>query len=179
MHRVRRQKEGEVMKKILMTLLLLSVVLTLVGLASGDELKFQARLSGDNEVPPVDTDTTGKAKVEFNKDLTEAEFRLKVKDGDLVTRAHIHCAPAGQNGPIVVALLEHRDGEVSTVRLSEEVELEATITGASISNVTCGATLEELAQSMRDGNTYVNVHTVDNPAGVIRGQLKEKNDDDD
>ena len=167
------------MKKILMTLLLLSVVFTLVGLASGDELKFQARLSGDNEVPPVDTDTTGKAKVEFNKDLTQAEFRLKVKDGDLVTRAHIHCAPAGQNGPIVVALLEHRDGEVSTVRLSEEVELEATITGASISNVACGATLEELAQSMRDGNTYVNVHTVDNPAGVIRGQLKEENDDDD
>jgi hypothetical protein len=165
------------MKKLSMTLLLLSAVFTLVGLASGDELEFRARLSEDNEVPPLDTDTTGKARVEFNDDLTEAEFRLKVKDGDRITRAHIHCAPAGQNGPIVVALLEHRDGGVSTVRLSEEVELEATITSASISNDTCGATLEKLAQSMSDGNTYVNVHTEDNPSGVIRGQLEKEKDD--
>ncbi|MFQ5657236.1 MAG: CHRD domain-containing protein, partial [Candidatus Methylomirabilales bacterium] len=97
-----------------------------------------------------------------------------VEDGVLVTRAHIHCAPADSNGPLVVALLEHKDGGVSTVRLSEDVELEATITNESISNNACGATLSAIAAEMSNGNTYVNVHTVDNPGGEIRGQIEEK-----
>jgi hypothetical protein len=41
-------------------------------------------------------------------------------------------------------------------------------------NPACGATLVELAQSIKDGKTYANVHTVAHPAGEIRGQIVSK-----
>lgn len=154
-----------------------SLAVSPIVIAGDDDDEFKADLTGSEEVPnPVTTDTTGEAS--FEVDDNTIEFDLEVEDGNLVTRAHIHCAPAGSNGPIVVALLEHKDGGVSTVRLSEDVEIEGTITDESISNDACGATIEELVQSMRDGDTYVNVHTVGNPAGEIRGQIVIDDDDD-
>ncbi len=136
-----------------------------------DADKFKADLSGSQEVPPVMTDTTGKASFEVDDD--KIEFKLEVEDGVLVTRAHIHCAPEGSNGPIVVGLLENMP---SDVRLSDDIELEATITDDSISNVECGETIEDLVDSMREGQTYVNVHSVANPGGEIRGQIVPDDD---
>jgi hypothetical protein len=37
-------------------------------------------------------------------------------------------------------------------------------------------TLTDLVASIRAGNVYVNVHSVEHPGGVIRGQLKAAND---
>jgi hypothetical protein len=47
-------------------------------------------------------------------------------------------------------------------------------TQANIVNPACGTTLVELAQSMKDGKTYANVHTVAHPGGEIRGQIVSK-----
>jgi hypothetical protein len=33
--------------------------------------------------------------------------------------------------------------------------------------------MDELLDGMRNGTTYVNVHTTANPAGAIRGQVAE------
>lgn len=41
----------------------------------------------------------------------------------------------------------------------------AVFTKANIVNPACGATLVELTQSMKDGKTYANVHTVAHPGG--------------
>jgi hypothetical protein len=46
-----------------------------------------------------------------------------------------------------------------------------TLTDANVVNPACGATLAEVMEQARAGNVYVNVHSVQNPAGVIRGQL--------
>lgn len=36
----------------------------------------------------------------------------------------------------------------------------------------CGwETLADVLEAMRSGDTYVNVHTVDNPPGEVRGQI--------
>ena len=139
---------------------------------AGDDDELTADLSGSQEVPSVDTDTTGEASFEVDGD--KIEFELEVEDGVLITRAHIHCAPVGSNGPIVVGLLENQP---SDVRLSGDVELEATITDDSISNDACGETIEELVESMRAGETYVNVHSFANPPGEIRGQIVSDDDD--
>lgn len=135
----------------------------------GGVLTFRADLTGDEEVPPVDTETTGEVRIRFNDSLTAAEFRLKVRDGVRITQAHIHCGPTGQNGPVVVFLA----GLISTgVEVDGWWIDNATITDANIINTACGTTLAELAMQMMAGNTYANVHSLAHPGGEVRGQLE-------
>jgi hypothetical protein len=46
-----------------------------------------------------------------------------------------------------------------------------TITEADLVGPLAGQPLSALVEAIRSGNAYVNVHTVDHPAGEIRGQL--------
>lgn len=135
---------------------------------------FKARLSGEDEVPPVATDSSGKFKVRFDKHYTEAEMTLSVNDGVRIQQAHLHCAPAGSNGPIVVfvAGLNSAGYDVDGKWISNAIA-----TKSSIVNTTCGETLADLAASMRAGSVYVNVHSVASPGGVIRGQLEPADED--
>ena len=138
--------------------------------AHADNGKFEAELTGAEEVPAVVTDTTGEAKFDVNFDETEIEFELEIEDaeGILAGGAHLHCAPAGFNGPVVVFLAGAVPGG-----FDGEVQIEATLTVANIVNTSCGSTIAALVQSMRDGDVYVNAHSVDFPAGEIRGQVVE------
>jgi CHRD domain len=135
--------------------------------------EFRAELSGDQEVPPVTTQSEGEAKIQFNEDLTAAEFDLEVDDGVRVTQAHIHCAPAGSNGDIVVFLAGfHAPGwDVDGDWIGD-----ASFTVANIVDPECGTTLAQLAEAMAQGRAYVNVHTQANPGGEIRGQLEGDGD---
>lgn len=120
-------------------------------------------LSGDNEVPPVETMSSGSAIVWVTDDGS-LHFQVMVNDIVDVTASHIHLAPEGENGPVVVPLFS---GEFS----GDGVLAEGTITADMLSGVLEGMTLEDLMAHMVAGNTYVNVHTAANPGGEIRGQL--------
>jgi len=162
------------MPKLVATMMILALALTVTVVADAGET-FKARLRGDQEVPPVVTDTTGRAKIQINKALTEGEFTLTVRDGIRVTQAHFHCASAGVNGPVVVFLAGlHAAG----LNVDGKWVSNATFTDTSIVNTACGATVAALVGSMRDGNVYVNVHTVAHPAGEVRGQVEAAADDD-
>src|SRR2546428_11531954 len=85
------------------------VIGTLLGLLGSSTIAnaeglFQARLTGDQEVPAVETDTTGRFKILVNNDATAGEYTLSVDNGGRGTQAHFHCAPAGTNGPGLVFL---------------------------------------------------------------------------
>jgi hypothetical protein len=140
------------------------------GTACADEL-FQARLSGDQEAPPVGpvvTDTTGRAEVLVSKDRRSAEYTLRVENGVRVTQSHFHCGPVGVNGPVIVFLAGfHAPGWDVDGKWVDN----ATVTDANVVNTACGATLAEIFEQARAGNVYVNVHTVAHPAGEARGQL--------
>lgn len=150
------------------------VVTLYAGSASASsELEFEARLSGAQEVPPVDTRARGKAGFEVDDDYTKIKYRLKVKTpgessiGLLgAAGAHIHCAAAGENGPVVVFLAGVINGG-----LDGTVKISATFTEANIVNDACGATIIDLVNSMSNGQTYVNVHSLANPPGEVRGQI--------
>jgi hypothetical protein len=171
----------------LTTLGVLAAVLTVAALATlvlpglagsvtadsdNDGQQFEARLRGSEEVPPVSTNTRGSANLEFNEAETRLSFELEVEDGLRVTQAHIHCAAAGSNGPIVLFLggLHDRGLNVDGDWIGD-----ATATNESITrtDTPCGATLADFADAMANGLMYVNVHTVANGGGEVRGQIDE------
>ncbi|MEJ8571298.1 CHRD domain-containing protein [Microbaculum marinum] len=130
---------------------------------------FKARLSGAREVPPVQTPTSGRAWLQVDRKETKVAIRLRVKRGKDIVAAHVHCAPEGMEGPVVVFLagpvptgLDVNGGWIDKASFDE----------GDIVDPACGATIADLADAIRDGDAYVNVHSVGNPGGVIRGQLK-------
>lgn len=145
--------------------------------------RFEARLSGAEEVPPVVTNTSGKAEIAFNRDQTKLEFELTVRKGVRVTQSHIHCGPRGVNGPIVVFLagFHNRGWDVDGSWVEN-----ATATDANVIPPAPGGpcphvieNLRDLASAIRAGDAYVNVHTIANPPGEVRGQLRRDRHDDD
>lgn len=126
---------------------------------------FRAHLSGDEEVPPVDTDAQGQAIFRLDRSGTELTYKLIVANIEDVVAAHIHCAPAGENGPVGVTLFS--GGPTS----DDGVLARGTIRAPDDGNGCGWGTLDEVIAAMRSGETYVNVHTLANPPGEIRGQV--------
>lgn len=130
-----------------------------------DEL-FQTYMIGGSEVPPVETDAVGEAAFRL-LDGTRLRYHLEVLDIVDVRAAHIHEGEVGENGPILLTLFtadppESFGGPVLIAR--------DTITAPDDG---VDMTLEQLLDLMRSGGTYVNVHTVENPGGEIRGQIAQ------
>lgn len=137
---------------------------------AANAVNFRVELSGDQEVGPVETDTTGTALLHVNRALTEVRVKLDVRDGtDILgmAGAHLHCAPAGDNGPPVVFL-----AGAFTPGYDGDFQIRATLNDDSIINDACGADIAELVGSMLDGNVYINVHSTGHPSGEIRGQIE-------
>lgn len=165
-------------------------VIVLIGLsASGfasattTSFTFRAEASGEQEIQPpggVITNTTGRITLRFNRELSEADFSLSVHRGKKITQAHLHCARAGVNGPVVVFLFN-----VAPVPGPGGVNVngriaKGTLTNADIepvdfaANPNCGVVINNIASllaAVRDGIIYLNVHSEANPPGEVRGQL--------
>jgi len=145
--------------------------------SSGDQ--FSARLTGDNEVPPVDTDATGRIRLIGNSAQDAVDYQISLSNlNGIVTGAHIHRGSAGTNGPIVANLDVHGafasasaggngDGGSATTSTSTG----GTITSADLKGPLSGKQISDLIKLIEDGKAYVNVHTDQNPDGEIRGQL--------
>ena len=107
-------------------------------------------LSGAEEVPPVNTQASGINRIAVIGDKT-VTGRVEVRNLD-ATAAHIHLAPKGQNGPVIIPLVK---------------------TGENVWSVPPNTMLSSAQfDAFRSGNLYVNVHSAANPNGEIRVQLK-------
>lgn len=144
----------------------LSLTATGVAAASGHTRNFRAHLSGENEIPPVDTDAQGQANFQLDEAGDQLRYRLLVANIEDVVAAHIHCAPAGANGPVGVTLFS--GGPTS----DSGTLAEGTITAPDDGNECGWETLADVVEAMRSGDAYVNVHTKANPPGEIRGQIR-------
>jgi hypothetical protein len=137
----------------------------------GHRLSFlTAHLDGRQEisatgVPGVgDPDGRGFAVVVgFDRAPTTLCYVLAVRRIAPAAAAHIHMAPAGSNGPVVVNLDPPTDG----------FSFDCVSEGDVLANgmpVFAGVTA---AQVLDDpSGFYVNVHNAEFPAGAIRGQLR-------
>jgi len=65
---------------------------------------FVAHLAGANEVPARDTRAQGEIKLQLSADGKALEYRIISSNISNVFASHIHIAPAGVNGSIVVFL---------------------------------------------------------------------------
>lgn len=135
--------------------------------------RFSADISGASEVPPIDTVATGEATLRVIRHGTAVRYRLELEDIENVFVAHIHIAPAGKNGPVVVFLY----GPVDPPQ-SGDIEVRGVFTEDDFVGPLKGKPMSELLALMRSGGAYVNAHTSAHPGGEIRGQIVVEEDDD-
>lgn len=124
---------------------------------------FSATLTPEAEVPPVTSEGSGSASVTISDDETEIAFEVTYQDlSGPVTAAHIHYGDPTVAGGVIFPLA-HGDSPFS-----------GTLTEAEFTPLDGGPqTYAEALAAIRDGDTYINVHTDANPGGEIRGQLQE------
>lgn len=150
------------------------------------EKQFSTVLTGDNEVPPVNTDATGRIKLTTNSQQNALDYELSISNlNGIVTGAHIHRGSVGTNGPIVADLKNIGGGSSSAFAGASasasagnggsamtSTSIGGTITSADLKGPLSGKQVFDLIRLIQDGKAYVNVHTDQNPNGEIRGQLK-------
>ena len=156
-------------RRITMLLALVLSVTTVVGLSGtvrADKIadadqggrSFTILMSGAQEAPgPGDPDGSGVATITLNQGQGTVCFDLSVENITLpATGAHIHVAPAGSPGPIVVPL---------------------TAPGADGTSSGCVENVDpNLIKAIRQNPSdyYVNVHAQPGfGAGAVRGQLEK------
>jgi hypothetical protein len=127
-----------------------------------EEQKLTASLSAQDEVPPTNSQATGMA--EFTVVGDNVEYSVNASNIEGVTAGHIHSGKQGENGPVVVTLFKY-DSPMN------EVAEKGSITADKLEGPMAGKQLSDLATAMSNGETYVNVHTEQNPDGEIRGQI--------
>jgi hypothetical protein len=142
---------------------------------------FGTALSGREENPPVPTNARGSAIFTLNDDGTELAYKLIVANIDNVTQAHIHCGPAGVNGPIVLWLYPSAPPSqliagTSNGILNQDVANNADVIARPDSPACPGgvADLSDVVEKLSNGGAYANVHTSAFPPGEIRGQIEER-----
>lgn len=108
---------------------------------------YSVALLGSNEVGSAgDTDGWGGGAVMIDNLLNTVSWQLMAFNLTDISAAHIHAAPAGVNGPVIIDF------------------------GGALS----GSVVDSDAASINPLNAagfYVNIHTAANPGGAIRGQL--------
>jgi hypothetical protein len=132
---------------------------------------FGTHLRGSEEVPAVVTGAQGQANFKLSDDGQSITYKLNVANIENVTQAHIHSAPLGANGGIVVWLFPSAPPATLIPGRTNGNLAEGTITAANLVGSLAGQPLSALLDLINAGNAYVNVHTSQNGPGEIRGQL--------
>lgn len=128
----------------------LAVGAVALGAQAAIAAELKVALSGDQEVPAITTQAKGSGTITVKDDKTVSGSITY--SGLTPTAAHIHEAPAGKNGGVILPLAKSGDSGF------------AVAAGAKLTDAQYAA--------FKEGDLYVNVHTSANPGGEIRAQLK-------
>jgi hypothetical protein len=137
-------------------------------------------LSGNEVIPPRDTQAQGEAIFQLNGDETALSYRVIVSNIENVTAAHLHLQLTGPTGPLVALLSDNvapgggrTDGVLAT----------GTVTAATLLPPPSVLTFSALMAEIAAGHVYVDIPTNDGvsppntgpgdfPGGEVRGQLR-------
>ncbi|HEX9616072.1 MAG TPA: CHRD domain-containing protein, partial [Anaerolineales bacterium] len=116
--------------------------------------RFRAPLTGEAEVPPVETEASGLATFILNSSLDSLQYTVAVRSIAGISEAHIYTGQPGETGTILWTLFDGTGTFDPDNPISGDLPL----------------TPEELLELLT-GNLHVNVLTTEHPEGEIRGQI--------
>ncbi|AWC30509.1 MULTISPECIES: CHRD domain-containing protein [Bacillus cereus group] len=130
---------------------------------------FFARLKGEREVPPVNTNAYGVVELIFNSDLTKIHYRVIVKEIEKVISCQIHLGRKNQVGPEVLFLY----GPVKHGISVDQGIVKGALTTEDLEGPLQRQTFEQLLKEIERANAYVNVCTETFKKGEIRGRIRK------
>jgi len=154
---------------VLTTIAAAVVVLAMAGPARAQTVNFTANLSGNQEAPApgVTTGAFGTATVTWNTVTQTLTWIIDVWNMPSGTNnAHFHVGGPGVAGPTVV-----------NIAFPENISNDFRLTGsATASDLLPRAangirSWEDFGQSLVGEQIYINIHSVANPGGEVRGQV--------
>ena len=163
-------------------------VIATAAIAHDTKSKISARLSGYQEVPAQSSAAKAKLRAAIDENKQEISYKLSYagpfNSGGAVTQAHIHfgqfavnggisaflCATAANPGPAGTPVCPQPPADGSRVSVSGVIH-PADVIGPAAQGIAPGE-FDELVQAIGAGIAYANVHTTVNPAGEIRGQIR-------
>lgn len=124
-------------------------------LAQAAPVSFTVPLSGDQQVPPVQTSGSGTANLTYDAGTRVVTWNITFSGlSSQATMAHFHGpAAAGKNAGVKLWL-----SQKGTMDVSSPISGQATLS-------------PDDAKMFEAGDMYINVHTKNNPNGEIRGQV--------
>lgn len=139
---------------------------------------FVTKMAGQDQIPPNGSPAFGFAKVtieknpvSYDKELWYKVSLFDVPRGDDINAIHIHkiTNPDG-SGPHIITLCGNPLNEIASPE-GPGIVVAGAATQNDIEPNSAGIeTIEQFIQAMKDGETYVNVHSTDfNNEGEIRG----------
>ena len=163
------------MRKLLMVIAGAGLLLALAApvVTGNSDREYGASLNGYLEVPSISTTARGSFRAEIKG--STIHYRLTFRDLSSATVAsHIHFARPNVNGG-VVAFLCGGGGKPAcpTSGTVRGTIVPADVIGPTGQGIAPGE-FAELVRAMRNGATYVNVHSSDFPSGEIRGDIRRE-----
>ncbi|MEX1258031.1 MAG: CHRD domain-containing protein [Gemmatimonadota bacterium] len=148
------------------------------GPGNTDPLESDATLTGAAERPdPVTTDATGTATFTVTKGSTTGHD----PDASGATTVTYSVSVTGLSGPATMAHIHGPAGVEAAAGIIVPLTVTNTagttgviISGSFTTTGNAAVSMDSLVVLMRNGNSYVNVHTAANPPGEIRGQIVEE-----
>ncbi len=135
--------------------------------AAAQTYTLTATLTGAGENPPINTGSFGTATITLDMAARTVTYRVDVFNlPSGVSASHIHVGAAGTNGPVVVNF-------APPVPASNDFAFSGTVRDSEfILRPDLGIrSADDMFQAIVGGNSYVNVHSMVNGGGEVRGQL--------
>ena len=128
---------------------------------------YTADLLGKDVVPAVETTATGSASFIVDATGTRIQFALSVTNITDVIAARVRVGKPGSNGSgVLIVYPGPTKSGTFTGTLSG-----GTFSASALIGILAGKTIADFVALITSGQAYVNVGTVKNPGGEIRGQI--------
>lgn len=166
------------MKKQKETLtIIMFCVFTIATVSAGatEHYRFACKLNESSVGPkPADTEATGMVLFQLDEIKQEIVYQLQVEKIQDVYMAHLHMGALDEEGLLAVWLYPPQNHK--SAKRTIKGEFNGTLAEGVIKqeDLKGGIVLDDLIESLRNGNAYVNIHTRNFIMGELRGQVETK-----